>query len=82
MHRSIRWPLLPALVLFSLFTPDAECGIWLCLLTGFITGCDATYDAFKKRIKPPLPPFHECLVNTNHDTFTRHSAANFRIKTM
>ena len=44
---------------------DAECGIWLCLPTGFPSGCGESKDAFKKRIKkfkPPLPSFIGCMI--------------------
>jgi len=43
----------------------AECAIWLCLPTGFGSGCSAAKRAFKYRIKhfkPPLPSFASCLV--------------------
>ncbi|EGU37408.1 hypothetical protein [Vibrio scophthalmi] len=56
---------------------DDECGIWLCLPTGFGTGCSGAKSAFKKRIKrfkPPLPDFAACMVKSpvtsNHDNFT------------
>lgn len=43
---------------------DDECAIWLCLPTGFPSGCGDAKSAFKKRIKkfkPPLPSFSSCL---------------------
>lgn len=56
---------------------DDECGIWLCLPTGFGTGCGGAKSAFKKRIKAfksPLPNFSSCLVGSsplsNSDDFT------------
>ncbi|MGD6739528.1 conjugal transfer protein [Photobacterium leiognathi subsp. mandapamensis] len=41
-----------------------ECAIWLCLPTGFPSGCDDAKRAFTKRIKklkPPLPNIASCL---------------------
>ncbi|HFQ5361944.1 TPA: conjugal transfer protein TraL [Vibrio vulnificus] len=43
---------------------DDECAIWMCLPTGFTTGCSGAKKAFKKRVKrfkPPLPSFSSCL---------------------
>ncbi|MDW1542427.1 conjugal transfer protein TraL [Vibrio sp. YT-17] len=43
-----------------------ECAIWLCLPTGFPSGCGDAKKALKKRIKkfkPPLPSFTSCAVN-------------------
>ena len=42
---------------------DNECGIWLCLPTGFGEGCDKPYNIFLERItlrKSPLPNFSSC----------------------
>ena len=58
------------LLTISLITPpaianDADCAIWLCLPTGFPSGCGDAKSAFKKRIKhlkPPLPNISSCLV--------------------
>ena len=59
------------LLIISLITPpamaasDADCAIWLCLPTGFPSGCGDAKSAFKKRIKhlkPPLPNISSCLV--------------------
>lgn len=54
-----------------------ECGIWLCLPTGFGTGCSGAKSAFKKRIKAfksPLPSFSSCLSGSDalssSDNFT------------
>ncbi len=54
-----------------------ECAIWMCLPTGFTTGCDGAKSAFKKRIrkrKSPLPSFSSCLdsssSNDNREEFT------------
>ena len=55
-----------------------ECAIWMCLPTGFITGCSGARKAFLKRIKkfkPPLPDFTSCLIGSptgqaGADTFT------------
>lgn len=44
---------------------EAECSIWLCLPTGFPSGCGEAKSAFKKRIKklkPPLPDFLACMI--------------------
>ncbi|MGL5290027.1 MAG: hypothetical protein ACRC9N_11205 [Aeromonas sp.] len=40
-----------------------ECSIWLCLPTGFPSGCSAAKKAFVKRVKKgksPLPDFSSC----------------------
>ncbi|GIU48848.1 hypothetical protein TUM4438_31150 [Shewanella sairae] len=45
---------------------EAECAIWLCLPTGFGSGCGDAKDAFKDRIKkfkPPLPEFLGCVLS-------------------
>ncbi len=39
---------------------EAECSIWLCLPTGFPSGCEQAKSAFKQRIKKlksPCPAF-------------------------
>ncbi|ANC00457.1 TPA: conjugal transfer protein [Vibrio parahaemolyticus] len=44
---------------------DADCSIWLCLPTGFPSGCNDAKSAFKQRIKKlksPLPDFAGCLL--------------------
>lgn len=44
-------------------TQDA-CSIWLCLPSGFPTGCASAYSEFKHRIKtgkPPLPGLSSCV---------------------
>ncbi len=49
---------------------EAECAIWLCLPTGFTTGCGEAKSAFKKRLrklKSPLPNFASCLVSGEHE---------------
>ena len=49
------------------YANDADCAIWLCLPTGFPSGCEEAKDAFKDRIKnfkSPLPALSSCLVNT------------------
>lgn len=59
----------------SAASPD-ECAIWLCLPTGFTTGCDGAKSAFKnriKRMKSPLPSFSSCLVNSGNTTGTSDS---------
>ena len=43
-----------------------DCAIWLCLPTGFPSGCSGAKSAFKKRIKhlrPPLPDLMSCVVS-------------------
>ncbi|WP_412497200.1 conjugal transfer protein TraL [Vibrio fluvialis] len=63
-----------ALIVFistSLYAPesqanDDECAIWLCLPTGFPSGCGDAKKAFKKRIKKgksPLPSLSSCMAN-------------------
>ena len=50
---------------------DDECAIWLCLPTGFPSGCGDAKKAFKDRIKhfkPPLPSFTSCLVTPDVPT--------------
>ena len=44
---------------------EADCSIWLCLPTGFGSGCGDAKKAFKNRIKkfkPPLPDLLSCLI--------------------
>lgn len=48
---------------------EAECSIWLCLPTGFPSGCEDAKSAFKKRIKkfkPPLPALSSCIVSVEN----------------
>lgn len=50
---------------------DDECAIWLCLPTGFPSGCSDAKKAFKDRIKhfkPPLPNFASCVVTPDVPT--------------
>lgn len=50
-----------------------ECAIWLCLPTGFPSGCDGAKKAFRHRMrhfKPPLPAFSSCNVGSNTYDFT------------
>ena len=57
--------------LFSFTAPsqaasDDECAIWLCLPTGFPSGCGKAHKAMIKRIKDfksPLPSFSSCAAN-------------------
>ncbi|MGR3990475.1 conjugal transfer protein TraL [Vibrio harveyi] len=65
--------LLPTLTLSptAYAASDAECSIWLCLPTGFPSGCGDAKSAFKKRIKkfkPPLPNFSSCLLKGSPKT--------------
>ncbi|EGQ8549995.1 TPA: conjugal transfer protein TraL [Vibrio vulnificus] len=67
--------LLPTLTLSptAYAASDAECSIWLCLPTGFPSGCGDAKSAFKKRIKkfkPPLPSFTGCLLKDSPKTST------------
>lgn len=44
---------------------DADCSIWLCLPTGFPSGCGDAKKAFVERIKDfksPLPNFVNCIL--------------------
>ncbi len=48
-----------------------DCAIWLCLPTGFPSGCSGAKSAFKKRIKhlrPPLPDLMSCVVDAPDGT--------------
>lgn len=50
---------------------EDECAIWLCLPSGFPSGCGAAKSAFKKRIKklkPPLPNILSCLAEGSSST--------------
>ncbi|WP_072033006.1 hypothetical protein [Plesiomonas sp. ZOR0011] len=67
MSKHGRWLLLGALcaplTLPAYAASDAECSIWLCLPTGFPSGCGEAKSAFLKRIKnrkSPLPSFSSC----------------------
>jgi hypothetical protein len=54
-----------------------ECAIWLCLPSGFPSGCGGAKSAFKNRIKhhkPPLPPFASCSVKKTNLTYTQGKA--------
>ena len=44
-----------------------ECKIWLCLPSGFPSGCSSAYSAMLRRIRhfqPPLPSFMSCAVSS------------------
>jgi len=80
-NRTIALPLLLLTPLFHIqpaqAASDDECGIWMCLPTGFGEGCSGAKKAFKKRIKSfksPLPSFASCLkgspTGVPHDNFT------------
>ncbi|MFA0156812.1 conjugal transfer protein TraL [Vibrio sp. 10N.261.46.A3] len=51
---------------------DAECGIWMCIPTGFhASGCGEAKDAFKDRVKhlkSPLPSFLGCMVDSGTES--------------
>lgn len=50
-----------------------ECAIWLCLPTGFPSGCGDAKKAFKKRIKhfkPPLPSLPSCMISPDQENAT------------
>lgn len=47
-----------------------ECSIWLCLPSGFPSGCGGAKSAMKNRVKKgksPLPNFGECVVSSPGD---------------
>ncbi|HFU0229598.1 TPA: conjugal transfer protein [Vibrio parahaemolyticus] len=47
---------------------EDECSIWLCLPTGFPSGCEGAKSAFKDRVKhlkSPLPGFIGCATQTS-----------------
>lgn len=63
-----------------------ECSIWLCLPTGFPSGCGEAKSAMKKRLKKgksPMPDFGECSVTSPGDAnggggmFSRHGVAAY-----
>ncbi len=61
----------------ALASSSDECAIWMCLPTGFPSGCDGAKSAFKHRVKrhkSPLPSFSSCLqgssASNNSDRFT------------
>lgn len=49
----------------TLAASQDDCAIWLCLPTGFPSGCGKAKSAFLKRVrkfKPPLPNIASCLI--------------------
>lgn len=49
------------------YAGNSSCAIWLCLPTGFPSGCGSAKRAFKKRIlrgKSPLPSLSSCMVSS------------------
>lgn len=61
----------------SFAASDDECAIWMCLPTGFPSGCGGAKRAFKDRIKhfkSALPSFSSCVKDSGNsgssDTFT------------
>ncbi|EPI2026863.1 hypothetical protein ACSYON_004067 [Vibrio vulnificus] len=70
--------------LLYLLTPNAaysasddECAIWMCLPTGFTTGCSGAKKAFKNRVKkfkPPLPSFSSCLKGSGGEGQDQYSS--------
>ncbi|WP_261887441.1 conjugal transfer protein TraL [Vibrio aerogenes] len=47
---------------------EDSCSIWLCLPTGFPSGCGKAHKAFIKRLKhfkPPLPNISSCIVQNS-----------------
>lgn len=51
---------------------DKECAIWLCLPTGFGSGCGDAHKAFKKRLKKgksPLPNWNSCSEGNDPEPF-------------
>lgn len=76
MSNSARTVVLMALfgVSTSIITPSAqaasedECAVWLCLPSGFPSGCGSAKSAMLKRVKKgksPLPDFLSCAVKGN-----------------
>jgi hypothetical protein len=64
--------LMVVIVPHSYAASESECAIWLCLPSGFSTGCSSAKSAFKKRIKKgksPLPSLGACLVGNKNDNF-------------
>ncbi|MGO3768162.1 hypothetical protein ACT3T8_15875 [Halomonas sp. AOP1-B1-8] len=52
---------------------DDECGIWMCLPTGFPEGCAASHAAMMKRVsefKSPLPAFSSCSADNSDDGYS------------
>lgn len=50
---------------------EADCSIWLCLPSGFPSGCSAGHKKFIDRIKKfrsPLPNFASCMVTPSPDS--------------
>lgn len=55
----------PVFTFSSYAASDAECSIWLCLPSGFPSGCGEAKSAFIQRIKnrkSPLPSFSSCAL--------------------
>lgn len=62
---------------------DADCSIWLCLPTGFPSGCGDAKRAFKNRIKkfkPPLPNFVGCILKDSPQGSTMTYKENIAAK--
>ena len=76
MKTWIRTLLMASLVTLTYAPPtlaasDADCSIWLCLPSGFPSGCGDAKRAFKNRLKkfkPPLPNFTSCLLKDSPQT--------------
>ena len=70
--------ILSSVLVASTLTPcyaasQTDCGIWLCLPTGFPSGCGAEKAAFLHRMehfKSPLPSFASCSVGSDSSEFT------------
>ncbi|EGU42486.1 hypothetical protein [Vibrio scophthalmi] len=60
--------LMPMMTTTSALAFDTKgCSIWLCLPTGFPSGCGDAKSEFKKRIlkgKSPMPSFSSCALNS------------------
>ncbi|WP_039949412.1 hypothetical protein [Vibrio ichthyoenteri] len=66
-NKLILLPLIAIGLSSPLVASDADCSIWLCLPTGFPSGCGDAKKAFKDRIKkfkPPLPNLASCIVSS------------------
>lgn len=61
----------------ALAVDEDDCAIWLCLPAGFPSGCGGAKSKFKDRIKhlrPPLPNFASCLVESGPNDSSSMSA--------
>lgn len=70
--------LMPMMTTTSALAFDRKgCSIWLCLPTGFPSGCGEAKSEFKKRIlkgKSPMPSFPSCLVSSPNNSSAPESS--------